>query len=282
MSFPTPVIYPCLWFDGNAKEAATFYCSAFRNSKITDENPMVVAFESEGQRFICLNGGAQFKFNPAVSFFVVCETLEETDQLWNKLSDGGSVLMPLEKYEWSEKYGWLEDRFGVNWHLNYGKMEDVGQKFTPTLLFTGPQHGNAEKAIEFYMSVFDGSSLTGIARYDNEENEVDGTVKHAQFSLGGNVFMGMDSAQDHKFNFNESISFVVECNSQEEIDYYWDKLTQGGNESMCGWLKDRYGVSWQIVPAVLPKLLADPSRAGRVAEAFMKMKKFDIEKLMNA
>jgi predicted 3-demethylubiquinone-9 3-methyltransferase (glyoxalase superfamily) len=84
------------------------------------------------------------------------------------------------------------------------------------------------------------------------------------------------------FTFNESISIVVNCETQAEIDHYWNSLTEGGQESQCGWLKDKYGVSWQIVPAALGKLLSDPSKAGRVTRAFLQMKKFDIEKLLNA
>ncbi len=137
-------IYPCLWFDGQAKEAADFYCSIFKNSKISSENPMVVIFELDGKRFMGLNGGPHFKFN-------------------------------------------------------------------------------------------------------------------------------------------ESVSFVVDCEDQREIDYYWNKLLEGGGkESQCGWLKDKFGVSWQIVPTILGKLMSDPEKSGRVMQAFMQMKKFDIEKLLNA
>jgi predicted 3-demethylubiquinone-9 3-methyltransferase (glyoxalase superfamily) len=139
----TNPIYPCLWFDGQAKAAAEFYCSIFKNSKITNDTPMVVTFELNGKKFMGLNGGPMFKFN-------------------------------------------------------------------------------------------------------------------------------------------EAISFVVDCETQEEIDFYWDNLVAGGNESQCGWLKDKFGVSWQIVPTVLPKLLSDPEKAQRVVQAFMKMKKFEIEKLLNA
>jgi predicted 3-demethylubiquinone-9 3-methyltransferase (glyoxalase superfamily) len=136
-------IYPCLWFDGQAKEAAEFYCSVFKNSKIIEENPMVVTFELDGKRFIGLNGGPLFKFS-------------------------------------------------------------------------------------------------------------------------------------------EAVSFVVDCETQEEIDYYWDKLSEGGSDMQCGWLKDKFGVSWQVVPAILPKLLRDPARAERVTKAFMQMVKFDIAKLLQA
>ena len=139
----TNQIYPCLWFDGQAKAAATFYCSIFKNSRITTDTPMVVTFELNGKQFMGLNAGAQFKFT-------------------------------------------------------------------------------------------------------------------------------------------EAVSFVVNCDTQEEIDLYWEKLSQGGSEGQCGWLKDQFGLSWQIVPTILAKLMTDPEKAPRVMQAFMKMKKFDIEKLKAA
>jgi predicted 3-demethylubiquinone-9 3-methyltransferase (glyoxalase superfamily) len=275
-------IYPCLWFDGKAKDAAEFYCSVFNNSKITAENPMVVTFESAGQKFMCLNGGPQFTMNPSISFFVVCETEAEVDKAWSMLTDGGSVLMALDKYEWSEKYGWVQDKFGVNWQLSFGKLADVGQKFTPTLMFTEKVHGKAEKAINFYTSIFHNSSVTGILRYNENDHDVAGTIKHAQFTLDSNVFMTMDSGLAKGFGFNESVSFVIDCENQEEIDYYWNKLTEGGEESQCGWLKDQFGVSWQVVPEVLGELMSNPERGQRVVQAFLKMKKFDIEALLQA
>jgi predicted 3-demethylubiquinone-9 3-methyltransferase (glyoxalase superfamily) len=275
-------IYPCLWFDGNSKEAAEFYCTVFPNSAIISDNQLVVSFESDGQKFMFLNGGPEFTFNPSVSFYVVCETEAETDKSWNSLLEGGSVLMPLDKYNWSEKYGWIQDRFGVSWQLSLGKMEDIGQKFTPVLMFTGDQHGKAEQAIHFYTSVFEGSGLKNILKYSKEDNDIEGTVKHSQFRLGSYLFMAMDSSYQHKFTFNEAISFVVECDTQNEINYYWDKLTEGGEEVQCGWLKDRYGVSWQIIPAILNELMSDPTRSERVINAFLKMKKFDIETLIKA
>ncbi|MBN1984820.1 MAG: VOC family protein [Prolixibacteraceae bacterium] len=275
-------LYPCLWFDGNAKDAAEFYCSVFNNSQIISENQIVVNFESAGQRFMCLNGGPHFAINPSVSFYVVCETKNEVDNAWEKLLDGGNALMPIDKYDWSERYGWVQDKFGVSWQLAFGKMEDVGQKFTPSLLFTGKQAGKAENAIRFYTSVFGNSSVTGIMRYTAEDPDVEGTVKHAQFKLNDRVFMAMDSSMDHKFGFNEAVSFVVECDNQEQIDYFWGKLSAVPEAEQCGWLKDQFGVSWQIIPSVLEKLMSDPDRSERVVQAFMKMKKFDIEALEKA
>jgi len=275
-------IYPCIWFDGKAKEAAEFYCSIFRNSIITAENPMVVNFEFAEQKFMLLNGGSMFKINPTVSFFVVCETEEEIDKTWKQLLNGGSVLMPLDTYDWSKKYGWVQDKYGVNWQLSYGKIADVGQKFTPVLMFTGNQHGKAEQAINYYTTVFENSSIRGILRYAESDDDVSGTIKHAQFTLDKTVFMCMDSSYPHAFQFNEAISFVVECETQHEIDYYWDKLSAVPEAEQCGWLKDKYGISWQIVPTILSELMNDPKRAPKVIDAFMKMKKFDIEKLLKA
>jgi len=276
-------IYPCLWFDGEARAAADLYCDVFGNSKILEDNTMIVSFELHGQKFIGLNGGPMYKPNPSVSFFVVFERKPEADRAWNMLLEGGSVLMPLDSYPWSERYGWLQDRFGVNWQLSFGKMQDVGHKVSPLLMFTGEQFGKAEQAVHFYTSLFDGSSVDGILKYSAEDNDEEGKVKHAQFKLGDQVFMAMESSMDHQFTFSEGISFVVDCDTQEEIDYYWGKLTgDGGQESMCGWLKDKYGVSWQIVPSILPRLLADPSRSDKVVQAFMKMKKFNIQALLEA
>lgn len=275
-------MYPCLWFDGKAKEAADFYCSVFQHTKIMSENPMVVTFESAGQKFMCLNGGPHFTINPSISFFVVCTSEEEVDSTWTRLMEHGHALMELDKYPWSDKYGWLQDKYGVSWQLSFGKMEDVGQKFTPSLMFTGKQAGKAEQAIEFYSAIFKPSSVVGISRYTAEEPDVEGTVKHAQFHLQGNVFMVMDSSLQHAFGFNEGLSLVVPCETQKEIDYYWEKLSAVPEAEQCGWLQDQFGVSWQIVPAVLEKLMGDPSRTQRVVDAFMKMKKFDIETLLNA
>jgi predicted 3-demethylubiquinone-9 3-methyltransferase (glyoxalase superfamily) len=275
-------IYPCLWFDGQAKEAAKLYLDVFGNSRILDENPIVVTIEMHGQKFMLLNGGPMYQPNPSISFMVICETKEEVDDAWNKLIEGGTSMMPLDTYPWSERYGWVQDRFGISWQLYKGKLEDTGgQKFCPTLMYTHESCGKAEEAIGLYTSLFPDSSVAGILRYSAEDDDTEGLVKHAQFKLDGFVLMAMDSSYDHPFRFSEGISIAVDCNTQEEIDHFWEKLTaDGGEESMCGWLKDKYGVSWQIVPAVLPKLMADPEKGQKVIDAFMKMRKFEIATLL--
>ncbi|HEX3006065.1 MAG TPA: VOC family protein [Bacteroidales bacterium] len=275
-------IYPCLWFDGNANEAAEFYVSVLKDSEITDQNQFVTLFESSGQRFMCLNGGPEFSFNPSISFSIACETEAEVDQTWKSLVKDGSVLMPLDKYEWSSKYGWLQDRFGVSWQVSLNKMEDAVPKFTPSLLFTGPQSGNAEQAIQFYTSVFDNSGITMISRYTREDNDTEGYIKYSLFKLNDQIFSAMDSSLLHQFGFNPAVSFVVDCETQDEIDYFWNKLSEGGHQDRCGWLQDQFGVSWQVVPSILEKLIKDPERSQRVIDAFMQMKKFEIDKLVSA
>lgn len=273
-------LYPCLWFDGKAKEAATYYSSIFENSKIISENPMVVFFELDGMQFMGLNGGPQFKINPSISFFVFADSAEDIDKKWNHLSADGSVMMPLNKYPWNEKYGWCQDKFGVNWQLMM--VPGSGQKIVPSLMFTQQQCGRAEEAINFYTSIFKNSEVQMISRYEKGEPDVEGYIKHARFTLNGQAFAAMESSGPHAFTFNEGISLVVPCDNQEEIDYFWNKLTEGGKELQCGWLKDKFGVSWQIVPAILGKLMSDPAKRERVMQVVMQSRKFNIDELENA
>lgn len=276
-------LHPCLWMNGNAKEAAEFYCSLFTNASITTDTPLVVKFQVNGESFMLLNGGPQFQLNPSISFSVICETDEEINTLFAKLSDNGKILMPLDKYPWSERYAFLQDKYGMAWQLIKGKYSDVNQKITPCLLFVGNSFKKAEAAMKFYTQVFPQSAVEGILLYPPESGEAAGAVQHAQFTLDNKVFMVMDGYGEHSFSFNEALSFVVECDTQDEIDHYWNKLTaDGGEESMCGWLKDQFGVSWQIIPKKLSELMTDAERSGRVMQALLKMKKLDIAKLMEA
>jgi predicted 3-demethylubiquinone-9 3-methyltransferase (glyoxalase superfamily) len=280
-------ITPFLWFDTQAEEAANFYVSVFGNSSVkkvvrNGEAVMVVDFLLDGQKFTALNAGPMFKFNPSISFFVVCETEAETDLVWQKLSEGGQVMIPLEKQVWSEKYGFLQDRYGLAWQISLGEIAEVGQKITPSLLFTGPQQGQGAAAVQLYTALFGESSITGIQRYEAGEEGPEGWVKHAQFQLEGQTFMIMDNPMNQAYTFNEAISFVVNCGTQAEVDFFWNGLiADGGEESNCGWLKDKFGVSWQIIPEALPLLLADPDPAvaQRAMNAMLKMRKIEIEKL---
>jgi predicted 3-demethylubiquinone-9 3-methyltransferase (glyoxalase superfamily) len=276
-------ITPCLWFNNQAKEAAALYCSIFTNAKITAQSPMVTEIEVSGQKFILLDGGPMYQPNASISFYYLCENEQELDRIWKALSKEGNVMMPLDKYPWSEKYGWVSDPYGVSWQIGLGKFSDVGQKITPCLLFTGKQYGRVDEAIEHYSTIFGNVNVEGILRYGaSEAPDTEGKVKHAQIALHGQKFMLMESAASHNFTFTDGLSFTVYCETQDQIDYYWEKLTESGKESMCGWLKDKFGVSWQIIPTQLGKILSDPKKAGKAAQAFMSMRKLNIEQIVQA
>ena len=283
-----------LWFDKEAKEAAELYVSVFKDAKIRSSAQLqdtpsgtvdLVAIELRGQEFTLLSAGPLFKFTPAVSFLVACKTKEEVDALWGQLSKGGSALMELGKYPFSERYGWVQDRYGLSWQLMFTGGREVRQKIIPTMMFVGKQSGKAEEAINTYASLFRKAKVGDILRYGKgEEPDKEGTIKHAAFTLEGQEFAAMDSARPHNFTFNEAISFMVHCDTQKEIDHYWGKLSAVPEAEQCGWLKDKYGLSWQIVPTAMDEMLKDKDkkRTARVTEAFLKMKKFDIAKLKEA
>lgn len=302
MTKTNQTIVPHLWYDKEANEAAEFYASIFPDSRITNvttlkETPSgdshLVSFELWGQEFMAINAGPFFKFNPSVSFMVNLDPSREKDagekikEVWNKLSEGGKVLMPLDKYPFSEKYGWIQDKYGLSWQLILTNPEgEERPTIVPSLMFVGDQCGKAEEAINFYLSVFKNSKQGLIARYPGGmEPNKEGTVMFADFSLSNQWFAAMDSARDHQFSFNEAISFMVKCDTQDEIDDYWDKLSAVPESEQCGWLKDKYGVSWQIVPREQDEMMSNnstPEQIARVTQATLKMKKLDLKELQKA
>jgi predicted 3-demethylubiquinone-9 3-methyltransferase (glyoxalase superfamily) len=290
-------IKPCLWFNDNAEEAAQFYTSLFPNSRTVtstkynaessaasgrpEGSVMSVIFELAGQSFMGLNGGPIFKFTPAVSFFVACSDEAEIDSLYAALSDGGFVMMELAEHSFAKKYAWVSDRFGVSWQLI---LRDVPQKIAPCLMFTGPNFGKAKEAMAFYTSLFANSKIETVHEYGPGEPVPQGAVAHARFVLNGYAFAVTESSLDHGFNFSEAISFMVDCESQKEIDFFWSKLSEGGAPSQCGWLTDKFGIAWQIIPAALNEIMqsGDEEKKHRTMAALMKMTKLDIAALQNA
>lgn len=287
-------IVPHLWFDKEASEAAEFYMSLFENSKLVsktflEDTPSgtaeLLSIQLAGQDFMLISAGPYFKFTPAVSFMVACSTTEEVDALWDKLIEGGTALMPIDTYDFSARFGWLEDRYGLSWQIMVTGEGEIVQKIKPFLMFVGDQCGKAERAAEFYTSLFEHSKIGSIMRYEEgwPPNQP-GTVQQMEFILENQLFGAMDSAYEHNFAFNEAVSFVVHCETQEEIDHYWAALSAVPEAEQCGWLKDKYGLSWQIVPTVMNEMMAseDTAQLARVTQAFLKMKKFDIEALKRA
>jgi predicted 3-demethylubiquinone-9 3-methyltransferase (glyoxalase superfamily) len=286
-------IIPHLWFDTQAREAAEFYTSLFRDSGIVSAvthrdtpsgDTQSIRFMLAGQLFHAISAGPIFKLNPSVSLMVYCATVEEVDALWSKLFDGGSALMPLDEYPFSRRYGWLQDRFGLSWQLMLVDEEPT-QKIVPCMLFSGAANGLAEDATRYYAEVIPNSKVDFISRYEKGEAESpNAKVNYIAFELAGQKFSAMDNAYDVPFTFSEAFSLMVVCQDKHEIDAYWERLSHVPEAEACGWLKDRFGVSWQIVPQALDEMMEKGSeeQVRRVTKAFLKMKKLEIEPLKTA
>jgi len=291
----TGKIIPHLWFDTQAKAAAEFYVDAFPNSAVQHltvlrDTPSgdcdLVTFTLVGQTFQAISAGPFFPLNPSISFTVHCATAEEVDALWARLSDGGMALMPLDAYPFSPRFGWVQDRFGVSWQVILSESPaEATQCIVPSLMFTGDNFGKALEAIHFYTSIFPDSTPGKVTLNPGEPGSADaGTVMTANFALAGRWFAIFDSGHAHGFTFNEAISFIVNCGTQAEIDHYWEQLSAVPEAEQCGWLKDKFGLSWQIVPTSMDGLMREgsPAQVASVTQTFLPMKKLDIAALERA
>ncbi len=287
-------IIPHLWYDKEAKEAALFYTGIFDDSKILDTaviegtpsgDAEMVSFQLEGQQFAAISAGPFFQFNPSISFMVSCSTAEEVDAKYKVLSEGGFEFMPLGEYPFSKRYAWIQDRYGLSWQLMLVDGAAGGQKITIDFLFSNGECGKAEEAVTYYTGLFENSKINMISRYgEGEAHDPRAKVNYVGFELEGMPFVAMDHGYGADFTFNEAFSLIVNCKDQGEIDYYWDKLSAVPEAEQCGWLKDRFGVSWQIVPDFMDEVMYHGSaeEKQRVTEAFLKMKKFDLKTLEQA
>ncbi len=293
-------ITPNLWFDGNAKEAVDFYVSVFPDSSVISTayypnsaaegladfqldmagKELVIDFELGKLRFGAINAGPEFKFNPSISFMVNFDpsrdeqAREHLDALWDKLIDGGEALMPLDAYPYSKRYGWVKDRYGLTWQLILTDPDGEPRPFiVPSLLFAGGNTNRAEEAINFYLSVFKDTRQGILARYNEDSGTAKaGSLMFGDFMLAGQWFAAMDSAVEQDFTFNEAVSLSVTCKDQTEIDYFWEKLSSVPESEQCGWCKDTYGLSWQIVPENMEELMKKPDAYAKM----MHMKKLVI------
>jgi len=293
-------ISPHLWFEQDQSiAAANFYVDVFPNSKITYSNRLdntpgggcnIVSFDLGGYNFLGIDAGpAMFKLNQSISFIVHFEAGERQvlDKVWERLIEGGKIMMPLEEYFFSKRYGWVQDKFGVSWQLfSLGEDMKKQQFIVPSLMFVGDVCGKAAEASDFYMSIFPNSKPGMKAPYGDmaKGNEKAEHLMYSEFFLADQCFAANDSAGPHDFKFSEAISLVIDCDDQDEIDHYWSKLSFVPEAEQCGWVKDKYGVSWQIEPKVMHAMLKDKdqTKVARVTEAFLKMKKFDIKTLTEA
>lgn len=287
-------IEPHLWFDKEAREAAEFYTGLFDNSGIDGSavigdtpsgDTEVVSFRLAGTKFEAISAGPHFKFNPSVNLLVRFESKEKLKDVWEALSEGGKERMALGEYPFSELYSWVEDRFGLNWQLLYDQESKVSQRIVPVLMFSNEVCGKAEEAIEFYSDVFSDSAVELVSKYsEGEAPDERAVVNFSAFQLNGFEMSAMDNAMGADFTFNEAFSFEVLCKDQAEIDYYWDRLSAVPEAEVCGWLKDKYGVSWQIVPDNMSYIMLNGSseEKERYTKAFLQMKKFNLEELEKA
>lgn len=287
-------IVPHLWFDTQALEAAEFYVSLFEDSKITNTTMLydtpsgdaqTVEFQLAGFDFSAISAGPYFAFNSSISLMVACETKEEVNRLYNKLINGGSELMPLGTYDFSQWYAWISDQFGLNWQIILVEDMKEHKKIRPSLLFGLEVCGRAQEAMDYYTSVFSDSKVGYVNQYlEGEANDLRAKINYAELDIFDLEMVMMDHGYGGDATFNEAISFMIKCEDQKEIDYYWEKLSFVPEAEACGWVKDQFGLSWQIIPKMMEELLSNGTEEEleRVTEAFLKMKKFDIVGLEKA
>ncbi|MFV0428234.1 MAG: VOC family protein [Arachnia sp.] len=289
-------IVPCIWFNRTAAEAVDFYSSVFPDSRRISQlhypaqdlpefqahlagEVLTEEFELAGFRFVAVNAGSEFTPTPAVSFFVSFDPGRDADasdrleEVWARLCEHGRVLMPLQAYPFSPRYGWVEDRYGVSWQLRLStNPRDPARPIVPCLMFGHTIQGQAHPAIEFYSQVLHGAPGTLIAHPD--DGALAGEVMYAEFQLLGQWFSAMD-APDQTMTFTPGVSLILKCPDQTHIDRYWDALSAVPEAEQCGWCQDRFGLSWQIVPEQIDAALAPPGAYRRL----LAMKKIDIAAL---
>lgn len=279
-------IIPNLWFNGNAEEAANFYAATFPKAAIgavtrypnsVEEGladfqldlagkVLTIDFTIDTMQFSCINAGPEFTPNASISFMVNFDPSQDEhaaqhlDELWNALIEGGEALMPLDEYPFSQRYGWVKDKYGLTWQLILTNPNGDPRPFiVPSFLFSGSNTNRAEEAMQFYTSVFADSQQGTVARYTEDTGPAKtGSLMFADFTLAGQWFAIMDSGTERDAPFSEAISLAVMCADQTEIDSLWDKLSTVPEAEQCGWCKDQFGVSWQIVPQNMGELMARP------------------------
>lgn len=288
------IIVPHLWFEKDVVEAVQWYVSLFEDSAVKGVQRItgtpsgdvnIVDFRLANLDFQAINGGPYFKFNSSISFMVSCQTAEEVDRLHAALVVGGSELMELGEYPFSKRYAWVADRNGLNWQLMLVDHVDGKNKIRPSLLFGGDACGKAEDAMAFYQSVLPGAAIGFVNHYaPGEAMDPRARINYGELDAGGIQMVMMDHGMGGEDAFNEAVSLIVLCDDQQEIDGYWRKLSHVPEAEQCGWLKDQFGVSWQVVPANMGELMSGGSEEeiARVTAAMLGMKKIDIQALKDA
>lgn len=288
-------ISPCVWFQGDGHLAMARYASVVPGAAplpgsaypdgtpgrhgMPDGHPLMVVHQLGPTSMQALNGGPQYRPTPAVSYVLQLATAEQVDAAWAALRTDGEVLMPLQAYDWSERYGWCNDRWGVSWQVMLATNDEEGL-VASALLFTGRRAGCADAAMSRYASLVPDAEV--LVRQLSGRQDGSAHLQHAQLRAGGHTLWFQDSDVDHAFTFSPGNSLVATCDSQDEIDHLWHALSAVPEAEACGWLVDEFGVSWQIVPRQLGSLMSDPALARRVMPVLLKMKQLDLAALRDA
>ena len=277
-------IYPSIWFNNQAKEAAELYCSLFDDSTIHESNAITTSFSLNGYYIMGIDGGPMFQPNPSISLYVECDSEEELDTKYEALVANGKVIIPLGTYPWSEKYAFIQDQFNVCWQLTL-RSNPENPQITPALLFVNDKNGMAEEAIDHYASIFHNSQILEMEYYEEGQQNAEGNVLFSRISIDGFQLIAMDGPDKHDYDFNEGFSFLITTKDQAETDEFWEELIgEDGNEGQCGWLKDPFGISWQVVPKTFMDIMANGSEESkkRVLDCIMSMKKLIVKDIEQA
>lgn len=283
-------IIPYLWYDTQAVEAAKWYVSLFEHSAITDINIMhdtpsgdvdMVDFQLAGLSMAAISAGPYFALNTAISLMVYCPSAAEVDRLYAALSDGGTDLMPLGEYPFSKRYAWIQDKYGLNWQFFLSDNSETPLHIRPSMLFSADVCGKAEEAMDFYQSVFPHAEKVTVSRYgEDDERDLRAQINYAEFNVEGLQMVMMDHGMGGEDSFSEAFSLMLMCDDQEEIDRYWERLSFVPEAEQCGWVKDKFGVSWQIVPYNMHDYMkGSTEEVARITAAILSMKKFDLAAL---
>lgn len=298
-------LVPHLWFDGTAGEAAAFYAELFPDSQVLSTTVLrntpsgdarSVRFTVWGQEFQAIDGGDFFHINPSISFIVnvdpsrVPDAAAEVDRLWAGLTEGGQVLMELGEYPFSARYGWVNDRFGVSWQVMLTNPDgEPRPPIVPNLAFGTNARTGAEEAREAYLGIFPDAQAGGLYRFEDMQMPEGAPpvpprqLAYSDLKIAG-TWVAMMDAPGFPEVFSEAVSLILLCEDQAEVDRYWDALSAVPESEQCGWLKDRFGVSWQVTPEEMTRMMSEgtPEQIQRVVDTFMPMRKLDIATLRAA
>ncbi|HEL1997878.1 TPA: VOC family protein [Streptococcus suis] len=280
-------IIPHLWYDTEAKEAVAFYAELFGGKidwtyTITDTpsgDSDLIQFQLGDLTLAAISAGPYFKLNESMSLMVNVASKDEVTRLYQALSEGGRMLMPLGEYPFSPYYVWLEDRFGLSWQLSYAPDLDKPYQFDICLLFSQEQVGLAQPMLDYYKDKLPQASVGQLSYYGEGEAAVEAAkLNYAELLVAGQKMIVMDHGYGGEASFNEAFSLMVYVDSQDELNFYYDLLSAVPEAEMCGWVKDQFGISWQIVPRVLMEAYdtASPETVKVVNAAVMTMKRLDI------